>query len=97
MKTVAMMKQAIKESKLNGYKWTADKNGLHWSYGVDFKLHISKEVNNEYVMFEDEEAGVKCAVCIDERFADGSLFVATYDEAIYKAALGIIAKANYLY
>ena len=103
MRAVAMMRQAIKDSNLNGLKWTADKEGLHWEYlDITFALKV-----------ETEESGYTCA-----KFTDGIEkstvfvlkpdepdflvdsyhdFVRTVDQAIYWAARHMISKANYLY
>lgn len=103
MKKVAMMKRAIATSTNPAYKWTADKNGLHWSYGVDFILTVEAEPAEEgsyKVTFEDERAGVKVVVFTTKNdfLYDGYHdFVATVDEAIYWAAVHIIRKAEYLY
>lgn len=103
MKKVEMMKKAIAASKNPAWKWTADANGLHWSYGVDFTLTIEPEPAEEgsyKVKFEDERAGVRVVVFTtkDDFLYDGYHdFVATVDEAIYWAAVKIIHKAEYLY
>ena len=104
MKKVAMMKKALAASKNPAWKWTADANGLHWSYGVDFTLTISKSPFGETeVSFEDENSGTAVMVCVINREQDAWMidgyhdFVRTADEAMYWAAVKMIRKAEYLY
>lgn len=99
MKAVAMMKKAIKDSELNGYKWTADKKGLHWEYcNVNFTITIDEEPG--MVKFEDENTGVYATSFKEDDEQMRNLipeFCETYDEAIYTAAKMIIRKANNRY
>lgn len=107
MKAVVMMKKAINDSNLNGYRWTADKNGLHWEYcNTNFDLTIEKdEIGSDIVKFEDKQTGESvCTFPVNEEDAwlcDGPYadhdFLRTFDEAIYWAARKMIAKANYCY
>ena len=102
MKAVEMMKKAIKDSELNGYKWTADKNGLHWSYGVDFNFKAYESGDGVMVYrFRDPRADVQARACTvpDElkEFLDDDLFCEDADTAIYKAAMKIIRRANDFY
>ena len=102
-KAVEMMKKAIKDSELNGYKWTADKTGLHWNYGADFGIKITKdEAGVPMVKFEDDNTGESVSTfIIPETDAwlmdDTHYFLLTVDEAIYWAARKMISKANYMY
>lgn len=101
MKAVEMMKRAIKDSDLNGYKWTADKRGLHWSYGVDFTFRIMVS-GTTVVKFEDENSGIYTAVCVvpesDAWLVDSYHdFDTDIDLAIYHAACKAIATANHMY
>lgn len=103
MKAVEMMKKAIKDSELNGYKWTANKNGLTWSYGVQFDIEITdEETGNKMVRFEDKNSGcevVTFTVTEEDAWLVDSYhdFNTTIDEAIYWAARKMIKKANNLY
>lgn len=104
MKAVEMMKKAIRDSELCGYKWTADKNGLHWEYcNVNFDLTIKKdELGSDMVEFEDKHTGESvCTFPVSEELAwlcdDCHDFARTFDEAIYWAARKMIKKANYCY
>jgi hypothetical protein len=87
--------KAIKDSELNGYKWTITENGLHWSY-------LSK---NEQFTFDTETEenfltvhGPYCNMAgiwyeQGEKYADCE----TLTEAYYLATKATIAKANYIY
>lgn len=102
MKTVQIMKKAIKDSDLKGYKWTADRKGLHWSYGVDFKFSTDNICGDKEYKFEDENSGVHACVYVvkenDYWLCDEyNDFVKTAEEAVYWAARKIIVKANSLY
>lgn len=37
------MMNGIKESDLNGYKWSVTSNGLKWSYGEEFNFTLSEK------------------------------------------------------
>lgn len=101
MKAVAMMKKAIKDSDLKGYKWSADKKGLHWSYGIDFDFMIGND-GGDFVGFVDPAADIDVMVFIVPA-SDGWLidishdFVGNADDGVYWAAKKMIAKANALY
>ena len=104
MKTIQIMEKAINDSDLNGYKWTANKNGLHWSYGVDFTLTIETDCFGETVVYiGDKNTDVYICVSVVNREKDDWLcdeyhdFVKTREDAIYWATRKIIAKANRLY
>lgn len=103
MKAVAMMKQAIKDSELHGYKWTADKEGLHWEYlDVTFKFRFYKDADDCTVYeFFNSEADVRARACVVtgelEQFIDDDLFFGDADKAIYKAARAIIRRAYYYF
>lgn len=100
MKVVELMKKAINDSELNGYKWTADKKGLHWNYGVDFELTIETDCFGKKVVYLNDGAG--CCICVsvvsrdkDAWMCDSSHdFVKTEDDAVYWATRKMIAKAN---
>lgn len=103
MKAIAMMKKAIKDSELNGHKWTADKNGLHWSYlDTVFTLSIYPEGDSKIVKFKDEntdEQRYTVLVPQEDAWLVDSYhdFATDIDEAIYWAARKIIKRANYVY
>lgn len=87
--------RAIKESDLNGYKWTILPNGLHWSYlseGEDFIFDTTSE--EDFLIVR----GPCCSMAEiwyekGERFADCE----TLTEAYYLATKATIAKANHIY
>ena len=83
--------KAIKESNLNGYKWTITaEGGLHWSYGVDFEFEGHEDgwlvVKNEHGTF----AGVTFG---ENRWDDCK----TIEEAYYLVTKQAIKSANYTY
>lgn len=84
--------KAIKESDLNGYKWTITENGLKWSYcDEEFTFNTPEEniltVESKYTTMAIiwYEKGEKYANC------------ETLTEAYYHATKATIAKANYIY
>ena len=96
------MKKAIKDSDLKGFKWTADKNGLHWEYlDIVFRFSGRKEWD-ECVMysFKDWQTGIggRAWVVTGDmlKYLDDD-FCADAETAIYKAAMKTIAIANRLY
>lgn len=104
MKAVEMMRKAIKDSELNGWKWTADKTGLHWEY-LDSTFEFFDETmpdESRQVRFKDNDTGVTSLVFVvpeSQRWlVDGYHdFETDINEAIYWAARKMISKANYLY
>lgn len=83
--------QAIKDSELNGYKWTITKNGLKWSYmDEEFTFDTPEEniltVKNRYSTF----ATIWYEDC---KYADCK----TLTEAYYLATKATIREANYAY
>lgn len=107
MRAVEIMKKAIKDSNLNGFTWKADRGGLHWEYGVTFKLRIEDSPmdgdKSKQITFIDECAGVYVTVFVIGEEKDKWLcdsyhdFTETIEEGIYWAARKMIAKANNLY
>ena len=103
MKAVEMMKRAINDSDLNGFKWTADKKGLHWSYGVDFDLEIDPcEPDSTVVKLVDNNSGIEAIVIVvpesDAWLVDNYHdFDTDINSAIYHAARRAIVTANHMY
>ena len=103
MKAVAMMKRAIKDSDLNGYKWTADKSGLHWEYcETSFTLIVDSEDGIQMVTFKDLVTGESVHTFVvpeEDEWLCGSdhYHHRNVDDAIYWAARKMISKANYVY
>ena len=98
---IKAMKVGIKNSELRSYKWTADKNGLHWSYGVDFNLNMNPSLTGcEYVL-EDPNTGVNCVVFTDADYwlSDNTYFFPLYDDfrAVTCLTERLIKLANYVY
>lgn len=92
--------KAIKESDLNGYKWTITENGLHWSY-------LSKNEQFTFGNHEEADGSANTLVVFDHL---GDVFVRiwygtdrfitdceTLTEAYYLATKKTIRQANYLY
>ena len=87
--------KAIKESELNGYKWTITENGLRWSYlseNEQFTFDTTAEDNILIVH------GPYCDMATiwyeqGEKYADCE----TLTEAYYLATKATIRKANYIY
>ncbi|MBQ8331158.1 MAG: hypothetical protein IJX94_01495 [Clostridia bacterium] len=88
--------KAIKDSELNGYKWTITENGLRWSY--------LSENDGEFTFDENYEAeflvvhGPYCKMAMiwfseNDRFADCK----TLTDAYYLATKATIRKANSIY
>lgn len=85
--------RAIKESDLNGYKWTITPDGLRWSYcDVEFYFHYDAEKNFFQVFDENDSHFV--GLLIGEHSWDDARDL---EEAYYKATLCTISQANYLY
>jgi hypothetical protein len=92
------IQKAIKDSDLNGYKWTITKKGLRWSYcDVEFTFHYDPETN--FLQVYDAPG-----VIVDEAPFIGLLIgdhswddAKDIEEAYYKATKATISKANYLY
>lgn len=90
------IQKAIKDSDLNGYKWTITENGLRWSY-----LTGENEVFTFDTTTEENFLTVRGPFCEmagiwyeeNERWADCK----TLTEAYYLATKATIRKANYIY
>ena len=84
--------QAIKDSELNGYKWTINENGLGWSYcDTEFAFDTSEE----HIL---TVRGSFCTMaCIWYEQGDKYADCETLTEAYYLATKAAIAKANYIY
>lgn len=79
------VRNAIKESELNGHKWTATKDGLKWSYGVEFIFRVSEADGDTYIEVIDKCSGLRAgysivgantAYCDSDDLANG-FFLAT--------------------
>lgn len=99
-----MMKKAIKDSELNGWKWTANKNGLKWEYlDVEFKLLVDDLEGHKRAELINEESGCRALVFVIDNPEDDFLvddyheFEKNMDDAIYWATRKIISKANRLF
>ena len=112
MKKVEIMKQAIKDAanneNMNGWKWEAKRDGLHWEY-LETVFHMTIETKTEdigtcthCVSFEDKQTGERVYVLVvsdSEKWLCDSYhdFVTSIEDAIYWAARKMIKKANYIY
>lgn len=106
MKTVEMMKKAIKESAQSDYKWTANKDGLHWDYlNVEFKFEIFSEGDAYGFGFVNQESGVRAMTWLIPEVDYWVVEPDNYDffkeddkeAAIFWAAKKVIEKAEYLF
>lgn len=104
MKAVEMMNKAIKDSAKGSYKWTANKNGLHWGYlDIDFAFTVVENNDGKQFMFEDECSGVRAITFTVA--PENSWLVDSYDwfkqddedGAVYRAARRVIEQAEYLF
>ena len=87
--------KAIKDSDLNGYKWTITENGLRWSYLSENEQFTFDTETEENVLIV---VGPYCMMAIiwyeqGEKLADCE----TLTDAYYLATKAAIAKANYIY
>ena len=84
--------KAIKESDLNGYKWTITENGLRWSY---LDTEFTFDTTEEHIL--TVKGGYCRMACIwyeqGEKYADCE----TLADAYYLATKATIKKANYIY
>lgn len=86
--------KAIKDSELNGYKWTITENGLRWSYlSENEQFTFDTDIENYLTV-----SGPYCCMASvwyepGEKYADCE----TLTEAYYLATKMTIAKANYIY
>lgn len=86
-----IIKKAINDSELNGYKWTIKSNKLIWSYlDVEFDIEIKKEENVKII--HDGETFIYILVG-NEFYNDAK----TIEDGLYKAIKGTIRKANNLF
>ena len=88
--------KAIKESELNGYKWTITPNGLKWSYcDIAFTFEEHMETTGETTLFVyDEYDNANVFVWYGEdKYSDCK----TLPEAYYIATKSVIRKANNIY
>lgn len=99
-----VIKKAIKESNLNGYKWTIKGNKLFWSYltkeyfeietGSVSELGIQLDIQFVKVIYKNPILEDETFICIfvgdDDLICDAK----TIDEAIEKAVKQTIKKAN---
>ena len=87
--------KAIKDSDLNGYKWTITENGLRWSYLSENELFtFDTTTENDFLIVH----GPYCDMASiwyeqGEKYADCE----TLTEAYYLATKATIRKANYIY
>lgn len=91
------IQQGIKESELNGYKWTITTNGLKWSYcDVEFTFKLT-EIDDEEKYLTVHVKGCNemfVGIIIDNsRWADAN----TIEDAYRKATRATIRKANNTY
>lgn len=87
----------IKESKLNGYKWTITENGLKWSYGEEFTFSIEEYVDDDdyCLIVKAVQTGMEmaCLLVGSSRWAD----CRTAEEAYQMATRQTIRRANNWY
>lgn len=88
--------KAIKDSELNGYKWTITENGLRWSYFSENDGEFTFDANTEAEMLIVH--GPYCDMAAiwyepGEKYADCE----TLADAYYQATKTTIRKANYIY
>lgn len=89
------IQKAIKESELNGYKWTITENGLHWSYLSENEQFTFDNKTEENILIV---RGPYCMMAIiwyekGEKLANCE----TLTEAYYLATKATIQKANNIY
>lgn len=98
---IKAMKEGIKNSDMHGYKWSADKTGLHWSYGVDFDFTVDPYLSGCNYALEDPRSGVRCDVFTDAEYwlSDNTYFFPLYDDfhAVTVLTERLIKLANYVY
>ena len=98
---IKAMKVGIKYSDLHGYKWTADKNGLHWSYGVDFDIIRKQSLTGCIYILKDRQCGFRCYVATDVAYwlSDNTYFFPLYDDfhAVIVLTQRLIKLANMVY
>jgi hypothetical protein len=87
--------KAIKESELNGYKWTITENGLRWSYLSENEMFVFDTTTEENFLTVHGPAFDMAGIWYEqgEKYADCE----TLAEAYYLATKATIKKANYLY
>ena len=88
--------KAIKESDLNGYKWTITENGLRWTYLSENEQFTFDTETEENILLVHAPRGGEMAIIWHEqgeKYADCE----TLAEAYYLATKATIKKANYIY
>lgn len=90
----AAAQRAIKESDLNGYKWTVTSTGLEWTYGETFTIEEKPCMDNIVLVVSTSYEPLFVGMVVGpDRYDDAQ----TVEEAYYKAVKATIAKANRLY
>ena len=93
MTDLQIVKQAIKESDLKGYKWTAKKDGgeivLKWSY-LDVEFRISDSDN---LIKVTDQGRTFIVTWYGDEFSDYT----ERETALSEAVKMTIRKANYIY
>lgn len=88
--------EGIKESELNGYKWTVKDGKLHWSYGEVFSFDY-KQIDEEceYLIVRAEQSRETMAIVSigNHSYDDCS----TLEDAYRIATKTTIAYANHIY
>ena len=93
-----IIRQAIKDSELNGYKWTISGNKVHWSYDVDFTIHMGRALEDDadtsYIRVDDEHGDRFVYLLIGNSFYHDA---ETFEEGLAIAIKSTIKRANHLY
>lgn len=91
------MMNGIKESDLNGYKWSVTSNGLKWSYGEEFNFNLSEKDDDgdQFLTVKAVQSEmIMTTVCI----GNASYYDCSNLEEAYKLATKrTIRNANHLY
>lgn len=88
--------KAIKESDLNGYKWTITENGLRWSYLSENEIFTFDTASAKDILaVRDPHGHAFTYIWYEqgEKYADCE----TLTEAYYLATKATIRKANHIY
>ena len=89
-----IVRQAIKDSELNGYKWTISGDTLKWNYcDTEFKIEIQNYDDCIIIVTRYDDETFTLTDVEDSRYSDAR----TFEEGLYKAIKKTIYKANYLF
>ena len=91
---IKAIREGIKTSDLNGYKWTVTKDGLKWSYcDTEFTFVLNEAGNFLKVRDLSMNESIAMVSIGDDEWDDA----ATVEDAYRIATKATIQKANYIY